>query len=222
MQAELRDAKWKYAFDRICCIGDSLTSGAYYAGTWGGASIAQNYPNILSRMLNTTVKNSGRSGASAKTWYTNNMAGLTLSDYGTFVIWLGTNQGLTDTIATDVDPYDDYNDFADTHTGYLCRTICQIKEAVPDAHIMICTVFSTSGDLATTNDVINQVASKYALQLVDNSDLDNTNYPLYHSNAVHFNKAGNIFIADRIKNAMISYVAPDGRNAEFGLTARID
>lgn len=218
----IENSKWKYAFDRICCIGDSLTSGAYYAGAWEGASIAQNYPSVLSRMLNTPVKNSGRSGASAKTWYTNNMNGLTLTDYGTFVIWLGTNEGLTDTISTDVDPYDDYTDFADTNTGYLCRTICQIKEAVPDAHIMICTVFATSGNLTTTNDVINQIATKYSLQLVDNSDLDNTNYPLYHSNAVHFNKAGNIFVADRIKNAMISYVAPDGHNAEFGLTARTD
>ena len=222
IQEELRDSKWKYAFDRICCIGDSLTSGAYYGGSWGGASIAQNYPTILSRMLNTLVKNSGKSGASAKTWYTSNMSGLTLADYGTFIIWLGTNQGLTDTISSDVDPYDDYNDFADTDTGYLCRTICQIKATVPDAHIIICTVFSTSGDLDTTNAVINQIAEKYSLQIVDNSDLDNTNYPLYHSNAVHFNKAGNIFVADRIMNAMIEYIAPDGRNAEFGLSARTD
>lgn len=218
----IENNKWKYAFDRICCIGDSLTSGAYYAGAWKGASIAQNYPIMLSRMLNTPVKNSGRSGASAKTWYTNNMNGLTLTDYGTFVIWLGTNEGLTDTIDTDVDPYTDYNNFADTNTGYLCRTICQIKDYVPDAHIIICTVFATSGDLTITNNVIHQVAQKYALQLVDNSDLNNTNYPLYHSNAVHFNKAGNIFVADRIMNAMINYVAPNIENAEFGLTARTD
>lgn len=221
-KTSIENSKWRYAFDRVCCIGDSLTSGAYYAGAWEGASIAQNYPSMLSRMLNTPVKNSGRSGASAKTWYTNNMSGLTLTDYGTFVIWLGTNEGLTDTIDTDVDPYNDYNDFADTNTGYLCRTICQIKDNVPDAHIIICTVFATSGDLTTTNNVINQVAQKYSLQVVDNSDLNNTNYPLYHSNAVHFNKAGNIFVADRIMNAMINYVAPNVENAEFGLTARTD
>lgn len=218
-------AKLNYAFGigKTLMIGDSLTSGAYYDDTiYKGASINQNIPYYLGKMINEEVKNGGKSGWYPSNWYTNELPNHDVTQYDTFFIWLGTNKGLTDTLAIDVDPYTDYNQFATTETGYYCRLIAYIKDKNPDAQIHLLTCFATTGTLTETNSTINKIATKYDLHVIDMSDLSVSLQPELHLNNgnTHFGKAGNIFIANRIVNNINDYYDANRIKLEFGLTPR--
>lgn len=221
------NAKLNYAvgIGKTLMIGDSLTSGAYYDDTtYKGASINQNIPYYLGKMINEEVKNGGKSGWYPSNWYTSELPNHDVTQYDTFFIWLGTNKGLTDTLASDVDPYTDYNQFATTETGYYCRLIAYIKDKNPDAQIHLLTCFATTGNLAETNLTIRNIATKYDLHVIDLSDLNVASHPELHLNNgnTHFGKAGNIYIANRIIQSVNDYYNSNPIKLEFGLTDRID
>lgn len=218
---------WAYAAWKILCIGDSLTSGASFDEAWGemaspGASIDQNYPRILGRMIDAEVANAGFGGYSASTWYNDKISGYNFADYDTFIIWLGTNHGLTDTLDTDVEPYENYADYANTETGYYCKIIETIKAQNNSCLIVLVKVFASQDDYALTNVVIDKIATRYKLPVIDNSDLGVTNHPELHSgvNNPHFGKAGNIVIANRVKHELGKYFNDYPLRCEYGLTPR--
>lgn len=217
------NAKPNYAFGigKSLMIGDSLTSGAYYDDTYEGASINQNIPYYLGKMINEEVKNGGKSGWYPSNWYTNELPNNDVTQYDTFFIWLGTNKGLTDTLDADVNAYSDYNQFAATETGYYCRLIEYIKQHNPDAQIHLLTCFA-SGNLAETNLTIRNIATKYDLHVIDLIDLNMANHPELHLNSgyPHFGKAGNIYIANRIVQSVNAFYTSDPIKLEFGLTPR--
>lgn len=219
------NAKPNYAFGigKTLMIGDSLTSGAYYDDTtYKGASINQNIPFYLGKMLNEEVKNAGISGSTPMSWHNTEFVKYDYTQFDTIFIWFGTNAGLTDTIDADVNAHANYNDYASTNTGTYCKLIEEIKAVNPDASIHLSTIFASSGDLAVTNQVINKIATKYNLNVIDLSDLTIANYPELHLGITnpHLGKAGNIFIANRIINNLNDYFASDPLKLEFGLTAR--
>ena len=216
-----------YAMQKILCIGDSLTSGAYYDEAWGeiatpGKSIDQNYPRLLGRMLGAEVTNGGFSGYSASNYFADKLGTFDLSAFDTFIIWLGTNNGLTDTLDVDVEPYTDYNDYATTETGYYCKIIEKIKVENPSCLIVLTKIFASKGNVAVTNAVIDKIAAKYGLLVVDNSDISHTARPDLHCNISnpHFGKAGNLFIANRYIEQIGNYLHDDLLRCEFGITAR--
>ena len=216
-----------YAMWKILCIGDSLTSGAYYDEAWGeiatpGKSIDQNYPRLLGRMLGAEVTNGGFSGYSASNYYTEKLSTFDLSAFDTFIIWLGTNNGLTDTLDADVEPYTDYNNYAATETGYYCKIIEKIKADNPSCLIVLTKIFASKGNVAVTNAVIDKIAAKYGLLVIDNSDISHTARPELHCNISnpHFGKAGNLFIANRYIEQIGNYLHDDLLRCEFGITAR--
>ena len=216
-----------YGIGKTLMIGDSLTSGAYYDDVvFKGASINQNIPYYLGKITNNEVKNAGISGSTPISWHSTEFTKYDYTQFDTFFIWFGTNQGLTDTIENDVNAHASYNDYATTNTGTYCKLIEEIKAVNPDASIHLSTVFasSVSGTLATTNSVINQIATKYDLNIIDMSDLLPANYPNLHLgiNNVHFGKSGNIYVANRIANDLNSYFASNQLKLEFGLTPRTD
>ena len=219
-----RAEQWKYAVDKVCCLGDSLTSGAYYADGWGGTSIEQNYPYFLSRMLHTPVANLGKGGWSPRTWWNNtaNVKTIDWTEYNTIILWLGTNNGLTDTLASDVDPFSSYENYADTETGCYCKIIEYIKAQNSDCLIAIGTVFSSSGDLTTTNTVIAKLAEKYGLVVIDFSrEKFGKDAKPYHINLnnPHFGKVGNIAVADHVVKTLTRYFAEDINRGEYGVSA---
>lgn len=224
---KLNSKFWSVAMWKVLCIGDSLTSGASYREEWGevaptGASIDQNYPRMLGRMLNGEVTNAGFSGYSASTWYNNKIGEYNFANYDTFIIWLGTNNGLTDTLDADVNSHSDYHDFATTETGYYCKIIEAIKEQNNDCLIVLTKVFASKGNVATTNVVIDKIAEKYNLPVIDNSDLSHTARPELHCNTnnPHFGKAGNAYIANRYIERLGEWFEDDPTRSEFGYTAR--
>lgn len=218
-------AKPNYAFGigKTLMIGDSLTSGAYYDDTtYKGASINQNIPFYLGKMLNEEVKNAGISGSTPMSWHNTEFVEYDYTQFDTIFIWFGTNAGLTDTIEADVNAHANYNDYAATNTGTYCKLIEEIKAVNPDASIHLSTIFASSGDLAVTNQVIYKIATKYNLNVIDLSDLTIANHPELHLGIAnpHLGKAGNLFIANRIVNNLNEYFASDPLKLEFGLTAR--
>ena len=218
---------WAQAMWKVLCIGDSLTSGANYTEEWGeqtspGASIDQNYPRMLGRLINGEVTNAGFSGYSASTWWNSKHSSYTYNDYDTFIIWLGTNNGLTDTLDTDVDPYDDYNDFAETETGYYCKIIEKIKEENKSCLIVLTKIFASKDSVSETNTTIDHIAEKYNLPVIDNSDLGAGAHPELHGgiNNPHFGKAGNAFVANRYVARVSEWFAENPLRCEYHYTPR--
>lgn len=223
-----------YACNNVLCIGDSLTSGAYYGRKelWSqtGVSIDQNYPRVLGRMLNTQVTNAGVSGINAINWYATEYGKYNMSEYDTFVIWLGTNGGYTDTLDTDVNQYDDFSDYAETNTGCLCKIIENIRNDNPNHLMVILDLFAFTESVH--NEVLRKISAKYNIPIIKMSDLTTDAHlemhygekfigddGVYHAN-VHFNKYGNIVIADRVKHGISEYLTNDVLKCDFGLTQR--
>ena len=226
LENEIKDFKfWSYAISKVILIGDSLTSGAYPTENWGADaspndSIAQNIPYYLKRMLNLdSVVNAGKSGFSASNWYISRIQNQpTLYDFSKFdsaIIWLGTNNGLTDTINTE-----------GTEANYYKKIIDRIKEQNPNCFIILVKVFASKGDVATTNAIIDKLATLYNCMVIDNSDLTVANYPQLHvnntTNNPHFGKAGNIFVANRYATQISKYLGESPIRCEFGMSKRTD
>lgn len=211
-ELETYSSKWAYNLWKVLCIGDSLTSGASYAEAWGevgqtGKSIDQNYPRILGRMINAEVTNGGVSGYSASNWYTDEASKYNFADYDTFIIWLGTNNGL------------DYED----EEQYFRNLINKIKADNTSCLIVLTKIFACSkGTVAGTNAIIDTIAEEYELPVIDNSDISHSQRPDLHANVAnpHFGKAGNIFIANRYVEELGKWFEADHLRSEYGYTSR--
>ena len=186
------------------CVGDSLTSGAdYTSGSYAG-NMRENYPYYLKKMSHINVDYVSRPGWSAKDWW-RDYSSTDFSKYDSFIIWLGTNEGLTDTLNEDVIPYSNYEDFANTNTGCYCKIISKMIEQTPDARIFLVNCWATSGNLATTNSVIQKIVELYPSNVVGIIDMvnsglwDESNRYLNHIiNNIHFSRVGNLFLANYI------------------------
>lgn len=205
----LDDLNFCLLMNKVLCVGDSLTMGAYYGPQNNGTSIKENYPYYFSKLNQVEVTNAGQSGIYPSKWYTDKRPEYDIAAYDNFIIWLGTNKGLTDTLELDT-AFNDYNNYAETETGYYCRIIENIQDLRPDANIFLCTVFASSGNKDITNTVLNQIASKYNLPLFDMND--GTIYNgAYHDtlhpfgNNVHFGKVGNLAIAQKLTSYINEY-----------------
>ena len=205
----LDDLNFCLLMNKVLCIGDSLTMGAYYSPQHNGGSIKENYPYYFSKLNQIEVTNAGQSGIYPSKWYTDKRPNYDIAAHDNFIIWLGTNNGLTDTLESDT-AFDDYNNYAETETGYYCRIIENIQDLRPDANIFLCTVFASSGNKDVTNTVLNKIASKYNLPLFDMND--GTLYNgAYHEtlhpfgNNVHFGKVGNLALAQKLTSYINEY-----------------
>lgn len=227
----LAECDYQYAIANILCIGDSLTEGDYYGHDWpdmpsSAHRLAQNYPSYLSRMISATVTNGGVSGDTAIDWYNNVISRFDLASYDTFLIWLGTNGGFTDTLNDDVIAHktagEGYEYYAETNTGCYCKIIEKIKADNPDAFIVMLNLFAvgTGHSYVTDNPVLGKISELYSLPIIDMSDLGFERHPELHAGIqnVHFGKAGNIFIADRICREIKRIIAGNPLRAEFGLS----
>ena len=215
---------YMYAVENVLCIGDSLTAGAYYGEGWNGASIGQNYPYYLGRMLNCNVTNAGKSGWSASDWVRDFLSYYDYKRYDSVIIWLGTNYGCS-AMPTDeeIEAFiPDVNPRASevNQSLYLIHLIKTIQTANPDCLIFIGNVFASKANITDNNQVISEIAAKYGLEMIDFSDLHYRDHIELHAGVgnPHFGKAGNIFVANRIANAINNYISEDPTRAEFGIT----
>ena len=124
---------------KILCIGDSITEGY----TSDLEILKENYPNALQDKLGTdyTVLNSGVGGSQAMSWWNNYKNYLHVNDSNTdiILIMLGGNAGLDNTFETSVDPYNNYEEYEATMSGYTCKLIEWLQEQAPNAQIIMLT-----------------------------------------------------------------------------------
>ena len=228
--SERLKADWEFACSKILCIGDSLTDGLYVpnsSGVYEVGIVEENYPYYLGRMLNASIKNVGKSGSHPSKFYNDWILKLTYTDYDFVFIWLGTNGGMKNPASADAQPrspmYEAY---------YYEQIIKKIKDANPNLKIVLATVFAvgnisdsiTPASVSETNNIINSIGKKYDLQVIDFSDLEPNKY-LQLRNGIantHFAKAGNIYIASRIKNELNLYLSNNPIKCEFGLSKKAE
>lgn len=202
-----------YLLNKVMCIGDSLTEGAYFDTSHNGATIIENYPYYLAKINKFETINAGTSGISASGWYENKRTLYPISECDTFIIWLGTNNGYTDTLEEDT-ASGDYNTYANTETGYYCKIIEYIQEKRPNANIFLCKIFASKSNVNTSNLVLDKIAVKYNLPVINmndgtlynksNVDIQNLLHPF--DNSVHFGKIGNLTVARKISNFINEYI----------------
>ena len=203
----------------ILCIGDSLTAGVYASDE---LVHSENYPYYMKNLINNTIINKGMPGYSASMYWNNNvLQNVDFTNVKHIIIMLGTNGGLTDTLDTDVFPYEDYSDYATTKTGCYCKIIEYCMEHAPDAEIYLCTTPFFNKDLQpnfappttpNANIVIPKIAEYYHFSMIDvrNGMGVNEKNTLYfqsdglHGDAKFYQKLGT-FIGSQIK-AKASYI----------------
>lgn len=218
------NADYEKLLGDVLCIGDSLTESY--------SSADPSYPSLFAKITGLAVTNAGHSGYTAKNWW--DLDGLTrdFSSFDTYLIWLGTNGGLTDTLTSDVIPYEDYDDYANTNTGSLCKIISKIISQNANARIFIGTIYIAGGggDIDTTNAVIYKIAEleRYKDNIVgvcnnhDDTLFKNPNNTLsvamHPYDDTHFGEIGNAYLAkhwvkrirERIENNSTLYARADG------------
>lgn len=191
------DIKYEQYFNRLICIGDSLTNGA----TGGSASVnlQTNYPYYLNKRIDSAiVRVQAQGGASATDIWNNLVHNYNYSDFDIAVIYLGTNHGLTDTVSTDC--HTDYSENADTNTGNYGKIIGRIKETSPH-----CKIYLVAGPNEyirrenTMNPAVRSLAAFYSVNLIDlensilsdNGNIQSPNRWLYRPvDAIHYNRLG--------------------------------
>lgn len=163
-------------FDKSIHFGDSLTSGDYGADPFGSRinNHEAGYPYFFAKELGVQGFNRGQSGyTTVQIWGVVQATDFTQYENGNAVCVMlecGGNGGFTDTLATDVEPYADYHDYANTNTGCYCKIIEYIKEKMPKANLFCIAIpyMNKSGYSPTNaNIMIKKIADRYSLPFLD-------------------------------------------------------
>jgi lysophospholipase L1-like esterase len=169
-------------FNKIACIGDSLTEGVFeytengevkYAGKPQGFE-PYSYPSQLARMTGATVGNYGVGGATAKSWLETTACTDCFKEENkaqAYIIALGTNDTDYDgDVNTDID-VSNYNNNVDTFVGNYAKIIQKCLELQPKAKIFVVTIPKTRTDYhnawTTGNSKIKAVAEKLGVYVLD-------------------------------------------------------
>jgi lysophospholipase L1-like esterase len=207
---------------KICCVGDSLTKGVDV----GSHVIKESYPYFMSQYLDCFVVNYGHPGVSAKGWWNSDHLTKTFdSNMDVVLIMFGTNGGLAiNTLATDVEPYDDWEDYADTECGCYCKLIESIQEQTQNhAQIILMTPpYSTYSEGQTqtviaTAPVIRAIAQRYCLPVIDvlyESGMNAFNGDVFRPHdGCHFNAKGyhrlGTFVGSKVKSVVSTFSLDD-------------
>lgn len=196
----------KVLFNKFLCIGDSITKG-YRNSSYTDKT--KSYPAFLSKLSGWECENAGEAGFTCINWFNLWSDKYIKEGYDGYIIKLGQNGGLTDTIDTDC-VGSSYLDYAETNTGCYCKIIERIMERTPKAKIFLVSIRSSATD---TNDVIRKIAVKYNLPFIDLSKYqENLDASKFHVSAsgssynVHFNTIGYTYLADAIYKGILKSI----------------
>ena len=212
---------------KICCVGDSLTKGVDV----GSHVIKENYPYFMSQYLKCDIVNYGETGRSSKTWW-DNYKDVHLFDpsMDIILIMFGTNGGLAvNTLSTDVEPYSDWHDYADTNVGDYCKLIEKIMEDTQNhAQIILMTPpYSTYTEaqeqlVINSNPVVKAIAQRYSIPVIDvlyESGMGKFNASVFRPHdGCHFNAKGyhrlGTFVGSRVKSMVSTFSLNDNYDDE--------
>lgn len=200
----LKDLDYIKFAKKILFIGDSVTEGAVAdyprtTGTIAEVVPSMSYPVQFERITGVQCVNGGRSGYSAKDWYDNKINEYIYTEYNLCIIELGYNDGLEDTLDTDVIPYTDYRDYADSQCGNYCKIIGRIKEDNPNIMIVLVISPGTTFVREEVPATVKHIANLFSLPYIDLRPnlLVDLNDNKYHGlvnggnrDMIHFNPIG--------------------------------
>jgi hypothetical protein len=195
------------AFDNLVCIGDSLTKSLVYTSASDARVAFVPYPKVLSRIcgnLFTTLATGGFSAKDAWDTYGNDIVSK-VNAIG--IVYLGTNNGITDTLSTDVVGNDPAN-WADNNVGCYCRIVHKMLSLGYKVLLVKCWVTSGTGDsnLANTNSAIAHIAERFGCAVIDAPVTHAAQYHLFpdlsDENYVHYNDLGYSWFASQLINAV--------------------
>ena len=207
---EANDADVLTMFNALVCIGDSLTWSQVYTSVSTSRQAYQPYPKILEKRIGTPTEMFARAGATPASWWSEFNAGCMVErDNACYIVYLGTNGGLTDTIDADCPSSESMTAWADTNTGYYGRILQSISDL--GAKAILIKVYDTSGNLSVTNNVIEKFGERFGFPVIENEELGGV-YHLYPNksgeNGVHYNDLGYAaFVYQLLKN--VGSLAPE-------------
>jgi len=193
------------AFDNIVAVGDSLTFSQVYTGSNTARQAYVPYPNVLARIAGNTATIVAQSGASASGIWDNHKNEIVAKTNAIGIVYLGTNEGLTDTVSTDASG-DDPDNWANNNTGDYCRIVDKMVGL--GYRVVLVRPWTTSGTLADTISAINDVAEKFGVAVMDAPILE-SKFHLYPDgqgeNAVHLNDFGYAVFAQRLAASIFAF-----------------
>lgn len=188
-------------FNNLTFIGDSLTYSQVYTSASTSRQAKQTYPQIVGKLSGIENINAyAFGGATSKTWWETYNQNLVARENNLYIIYLGTNGGLTNTIDTDCPDDEPISNYADTQTGYYGRILKTIYDLGEKA--ILIKVHSSTGDVSITNTTIENFGTKFDFPVIDNEYLSNIIYHYYPdlsgSNGTHYNDLGYSVFANNV------------------------
>lgn len=203
--------------DKVLMIGDSTTRGLVSDypylrknnGRWSSAA-------YLHKMNGWEIQNDGQNSWVAKDWITNAYTPGSYGDFQLATVEFGYNDGtIPNTIGTDVAPFDDYNDYADTPCGNYCKLIAILQAENP--YMIIMPIIQAHINYTTKNTII-AICEYFGINYIDLTvtDLNDSRYHGYYSaqdqssgtlDVVHFNILGYSRKADCIRYFALANIA---------------
>lgn len=159
----------------ILCLGDSITRGDYGSEPAGTVNVhEENYPFFMAKKLGCSVVNEGRNGGTALTCWDSVVRSINFDDIDAVVIMFGANGSILDNLSTDVDPYDNYESYAPTQCGSMCKIIEYIYSKKREISIFLCTPPQAGTKRQAYRDRIiasqsgvKSIAKRYHIPLID-------------------------------------------------------
>lgn len=188
-------------YDDIICIGDSLTWSQVYTADYEQRRAFKTYPQILASLCGGITSHAyATPGDTAILWWERSSSGA-FDNHGLYIVFLGTNGGLTDTIETDCVGTNPDN-FANTNTGQYGRILQTIYNN-GDRAVLIKPWAGLNVNI--TKEVVDKFALKYSFAAIDINTPERSN-EWYHKfpdgsglNGLHFNDLGYAWMANEIK-----------------------
>lgn len=187
------------AFPQLTCCGDSLTYSVVYTSETSTRQAVRTYPQIIECMLNLPTSSYAIGGISATEWW--ERYNTNINNDGVYIVYLGTNGGLTNTVDTDC-VGNDLTSYAQTNTGYYGRILQTINNNGGKA--ILVKVYASSSSVNETNQAIEALANRFNCAYVENARFSEDCYHLYADgsglNEVHYNDMGYAVFAEYLLN----------------------
>lgn len=188
-------------FSNITCVGDSLTYSQVFTGEITSRQAYETYPELLAKYTGTTVATLAQPGDTAKQCWDRYNFDIVFKSNQLAIIYLGTNEGLTNTVNIDC-VGDDYTQYADTNTGCYGKIIRKFLDL--KAKVILVKCCDAGNNLNETNITIESLASKFNVPFIENKKFTADIYHYYPNlsgiNSVHYNDLGYVMFTRQLIN----------------------
>ena len=199
------------AFSNLIFFGDSLTASSVVTGSSTSRPAFKTYPQILSYLCGAECFVYATGGENANELWNRYNEYIKNKENSLAIIFIGTNDGLTDTLYTDCPTDTPWTEWISTSNTCAYAKFIMKNKSVGNAVLLI-TCNDSSGDLNITNKVIRECAKRFGCGLINNIKF--TDRGLHtangHYDSVHYNDLGYAKMSSFLYNSdieMVEYLA---------------